>query len=536
MRSAAVNAGEVFLISSSFAPRSLRWAQAAAALVLVWLLAGCAALPPLPPQVPTQALADWSATPLGALPVKTAGDGTELSGFHLLPGGGDSFDIRIELARAAHKTIDAQYYVLRDDPTGRAFLRALRDAAQRGVRVRLLIDDLYTAGEEELLRGFGATPNVEVKLFNPIPARGIGLLSRNLLSLSSASRIGRRMHNKLFIADNAASVSGGRNIADVYFMRQASANFLDLDILAVGPVVRDQSAVFDRFWNGALAYPAGLMIGKPDEPAAARAAFERMTTLEAGSPPVSHAAPSLVDALRTGQRKLTWAPAEVVADDPSKAAGAHKVLPAETALAGSIAAFELARSEVFLISPYFVPGKRGMTVIQRMRDRGVRIVILTNSLAANDEALVFGAYARYRVALLRSGVHISELSPGRAQKRGHFSELGRSTAMLHAKFGIIDRKVLVIGSMNLDPRSADINTEIGLLIDSPELAGELVTALEEDRFESAYRLRLAPDGEKLLWVATEDGVETIVDDEPEVGWMKRFMLFITSPWVPEDLL
>jgi putative cardiolipin synthase len=191
---------------------------------------------------------------------------------------------------------------------------------------------------------------------------------------------------------------------------------------------------------------------------------------------------------------------------------------------------------VFVVSPYFVPGKRGMAVIQRMRERGVRLVVLTNSLAANDEALVFGAYARYRVPLLRSGVEISELSPGRAQKRGHFSELGRSTAMLHAKFGIVDRKVLVIGSMNLDARSADLNTEINLLIDSPELAAKLMKTLDADRFESAYRLRLAADGEKLLWIATEDGVETVLDDEPEAGWMRRFMLFIMSPWGPEDLL
>ncbi|HMC15154.1 MAG TPA: phospholipase D-like domain-containing protein, partial [Albitalea sp.] len=311
--------------------------------------------------------------------------------------------------------------------------------------------------------------------------------------------------------------------------------FLDLDILAIGPIVRDQSAVFDRFWNSAQAYPAGLLIGRPESPAAARAAFERLSSIEAGSPPAPAAAPAFIDALRSGSRPLAWAHAEVLADDPSKAAGAHKVLPAETALAGSIAAFELARSEVFLISPYFVPGKRGMAVVERMRQRGVRLVVITNSLAATDEALVFGAYARYRLPLLRSGVEISELSPDRAQKRGHFSELGRSTAMLHAKFGLIDRKMLVIGSMNLDARSADINTEIGLLIDSPELVGELMKTLDEDRFESAYRLRLAPDG-KLLWVATEDGVETILDDEPEVGLMKRLMLFITSPWVPEDLL
>jgi putative cardiolipin synthase len=211
-------------------------------------------------------------------------------------------------------------------------------------------------------------------------------------------------------------------------------------------------------------------------------------------------------------------------------------LPIETALAGSVAAFESARSELFLISPYFVPGKRGMAVLERMRQRGVRIVVLTNSLAANDEALVFGAYSRYRVPMLRSGVEISELSPGRAQKRGHFTELGRSTAMLHAKFALIDRRVLVIGSMNLDPRSADINTEIGLRIDSPELVAEIMKTLDDDRFESAYRVRLAPDGRKLLWIATEDGVETVLDDEPEVGPWRRFMLFITSPFVPEDLL
>jgi putative cardiolipin synthase len=165
-------------------------------------------------------------------------------------------------------------------------------------------------------------------------------------------------------------------------------------------------------------------------------------------------------------------------------------------------------------------------------------VVLTNSLAATDETLVFGAYARYRIPLLLRGVEISELSPGRAQKRGHFSELGRSSAMLHAKFAIIDRRVVVIGSMNLDPRSADINTEIGLRIDSPELAAQLSKRLDDDRFESAYRLRLhtGPDGPALQWIATEDGVETVLDEEPEAGALRRWLLFISSPWVPEDLL
>jgi phosphatidylserine/phosphatidylglycerophosphate/cardiolipin synthase-like enzyme len=209
---------------------------------------------------------------------------------------------------------------------------------------------------------------------------------------------------------------------------------------------------------------------------------------------------------------------------------------ADTALGESVAIFEAASKEIFVISPYFVPGPRGVAVIDRLRARGVRLVVLTNSLAATDETVVFGAYSKYRLRLLQQGVEINELSPERARRRGHITELGRSNAMLHAKFGIVDRRILVIGSMNLDPRSADINTEVGLRIDSPELAARLIDLLAADRFESAYRLRLAPDGKHIEWVATEDGVETIDDHEPEVSFLRRLEMFLTAPWVPEDLL
>jgi putative cardiolipin synthase len=506
------------------------------ACAAAWLLAGCASLPDQPPRPPSQALQEWASTPLAEQAAKRAPVSADaLSGFHLLVSAADSLSARLELIRRAEKSIDAQYYLIQGDGTGRAFLRALRDAGQRGVRVRLLVDDLYTAGEEPLLRGLCATPNVEVRLFNPLPARGIGIVSRHLLSLTSLKRTSRRMHNKLFIADNAASVSGGRNVSDAYFMRQPLANFVDLDILAVGPVVREQSAVFDRFWNSQEAYDAMLLIGAGAGPVAARDEFERLTSAPADIA-ATPGAPSVIDGVLTGSRTLDWAPARVLADDPIKAEGKGRVKPADTALGESVAIFESASKEIYAISPYFVPGPRGMAVIDRLRARGVRLVVLTNSLAATDETVVFGAYAKYRLRLLQEGVEINELSPERARRRGHITELGRSNAMLHAKFGIVDRRILVIGSMNLDPRSADINTEVGLRIDSPELAFRLVDLLAADRFESAYRLRLTPDGKHIEWVATEDGTETIYDHEPEVSFLRRLEMFLIAPWIPEDLL
>ena len=317
------------LTASGWARRSLALLACAAA----WLLAGCASLPDQPPRPPSQALQEWASTPLAEQAAKRAPVGADtLSGFHLLVSAADSLSARLELIRRAEKSIDAQYYLIQGDATGRAFLRALRDAGQRGVRVRLLIDDLYTAGEEPLLRGLCATPNVEVRLFNPLPARGIGIVSRHLLSLTSLKRTSRRMHNKLFIADNAASVSGGRNVADAYFMRQPLANFVDLDILAVGPAVREQSEVFDRFWNSQEAYDAMLLIGAGAGPAAARDEFERLTSAPAEIAATS-GAPSVIDGVFSGSRTLDWAPARILADDPVKAEGKGRVKPADTLVA-----------------------------------------------------------------------------------------------------------------------------------------------------------------------------------------------------------
>ena len=500
------------------------------------LLTGCASLPDPPPRHESKALQDWASTALARqVALKTPAEAPDFSGFHLLPGAADSLSARIELIQRAQKTIDAQYYVIQGDATGHAFLRALRDAGERGVRVRLLVDDLYTAGEEPLLRGLAATPNVEVRLFNPIPARGIGFVSRQLLSLSSVKRTSRRMHNKLFIADNAVSVSGGRNVADAYFMRRPLTNFVDLDILAVGPAVREQSAVFDRFWNSEHVYDAVALVGEGPGAVEARSRFERLTAPNEDGSSAPGAA-GVIDGVLHGARPLDWAPAQVIADDPVKAAGPGRVKLEDTAVGVSVATFESARKEIFLVSPYFVPGERGMTVIARTRERGVRLVVLTNSLAATDESVVFGAYAKYRLRLLKMGVELGELSPERARRRGHITELGRSNAMLHAKFGIVDQRILVIGSMNLDPRSADINTEVGLRIDSHALAARLLGLLAADRFESAYRLRVAADGRGIEWVATEDGVESIYTSEPEVSLWRRLGLFLSAPWIPEDLL
>jgi len=278
------------------------------------------------------------------------------------------------------------------------------------------------------------------------------------------------------------------------------------------------------------------LIGAGPGSVEARARFERLTAPQDDGLPAQSAGASVVDAVMCGARPLDWAPAQVIADDPAKAAGPGRVKPEDTALGASVAIFESAQKEISLVSPYFVPGERGMAVIGRTRERGVRIVVLTNSFAATDEAPVFGAYSKYRLRLLRMGVEINELSPERARRRGHIRELGRSNAMLHAKFGIVDRRILVIGSMNLDPRSADINTEIGLRIDSPALASRLIELLTADRFESAYRLRLAAHGEGIEWVATEDGAETVYTNEPEVSIWRRLSLILSTPWIPEDLL
>ena len=514
----------------------MNFARILAGLSVAWL-AGCAALPARQPPAQSHAFTEVGDTRIArAVAASTPADaGVALTGIRLLPEASFSLDARIALARSAQKSLDVQYYLLARDEVGLLLLRELRGAAERGVRVRLIVDDLYNGGEDELFTAFAAHPKIEVRVFNPLPARDGGLLTRLAFSLHEFTRINHRMHNKLFIADNSASISGGRNIAQDYFMRAADANFIDMDVLATGAAVREQSASFDRYWNSEQVYPIAQVAR-----AAAALPFAQLAGPSAPDPLPRERdvlnRTSLSRQLDEGRMDLIWTQARVFADDPAKIGRSEF----ESRFAGSVTQRTLevigaAQSRVVIISPYFIPGEIGMGVIKASGDKGVVTVVLTNSLGATDEPLVYAGYARYRKAMLEQGVIIHEFGPTLSKESRQYGSFGSSTSRLHAKMAVIDGRWMFIGSMNLDGRSASLNTEIGLLIDGAALKADF-DQLSTDRFTSAYLLRLGPSG-KVQWVQQDDqGRQTVHDDEPDASWFVAFKNWVLSPFVREELL
>jgi putative cardiolipin synthase len=520
------------------------------AVLMTATLAACASLPGGVQRPYSAARDDVSTTALAAIDAaSTPADARELSGFRLLPAGDQAFDARIALARRAETTLDVQYYQIAADGAGLQFLRALRDAAARGVRVRVLVDDLYAAGEDALLAGLAEHPNVEVRLFNPLPMRSGGFGTRVVFSLHQFSRINRRMHNKLFIADNTYAVTGGRNIADAYFGRSEPANFIDMDVLASGPVVRELSAVFDGYWNDEHAYPVQGLAGARFDAEAARAAFDAkvadLAEPAAGTARDSLGQTALEAQLAAGRVEQHRARARVLADRPGKVETATNSAGSTTPDAedGTVAGATLdligsARSEVIVASPYFVPGERGLETIRAAVERDVQVLVMTNSLSTTDEPLVHYGYSRHRGELLKMGVALYELMPTDTNRHAESTlESHGSLGRLHAKLAVVDARWLFIGSMNMDRRSARWNTEMGLVIDSPELADEVRTLLQRERLPGSYRLRIAAgDPQRIEWIASPGNADVVYAKEPALTPGRRLRLRITSSFVSEEML
>jgi putative cardiolipin synthase len=506
------------------------------------LSTGCAGLPQGVERPPTTVLADVAGTRLAQIARSSAtGEDAALSGFRLLPDGDHALDARIALARRAQVSLDVQYYLIAPDEVGRRFLHELHDAAARGVRVRLLVDDLYAGGTDMVLADLAAQPHVEVRLFNPLPARSGTPGQRVLLSLHQFERINRRMHNKLFIADATLAVVGGRNIADDYFKCGEPSNFIDMDLLASGPVVGELSTLFDRFWNSDQAYPVRALAPEPVATDVARLRFASATRDLGANLPVRaldrYGRTSVTAQLDAGRLEQIFAPARLFADGPDKASTTGGAPGADAAaLEGALQAMRAARSEVLIATPYLVPGPRGLAMVQRAREKHIRVVMMTNALAATDEPLVHRGYARYRAELVRMGVELHELSPTLGRNAAAHGESGSSLGRLHAKLAVIDRRQVLVGSMNMDRRSMRSNTELGLLIDSPALVAEVALTLQRDRDTSTWRLRPRAEAAGIEWVAREAGREVVRHEEPDAGWAFRFRLRLMSLFVAEELL
>lgn len=466
----------------------------------------------------------------------------DLSGFLPLLDGLDALASRIAITRAAEKSIDVQYYIWRGDITGKVLAGELLSAADRGVRVRLLLDDLQISEHDQTLRILDSHPSIEVRMFNPTAQRSF----KGLELMSRFSMINRRMHNKCYIADNQFAIIGGRNIGDEYFSAAADVNFSDFDVLTLGPVVPKISNIFDSYWNSQLAIPISALYYDEELDDGAleqlRKRFAEFST-EVNKTPYAQAVKDseIVNQLRDLQHKknpIFWANARVVADSPDKFLQYDEVESVHLAPQLN-SLMESLDSELLIVSPYFIPGNELTAELAKLAQNGVKVIIITNSLSSNDVGIVHTAYAKYREPLLRSGVEIYEFKPTAPRKKKFKIKLpGSSRASLHAKVFVFNRKTIFVGSMNLDSRSLLLNSELGVVIDSSEFATQFAHSVVADLPSFSYRLFLAKeDGEEIIhWESVDNTGTKIYTSEPEVSIWRRMGLWFMSIFTPEYLL
>ena len=373
-------------------------------------------------------------------------------------------------------------------------------------------------GRDAILAALDAHPNIEIRLFNPFAQRG----ARGLELLTSFARVNHRMHNKLLVMDNTLAIVGGRNIGDHYFGVHTEANFRDLDVAAAGPVVRETSAVFDHFFNGDWAVPISALVDRPyteTDLREARATLRERIAADHYPYPINQDSAELKSVLEREIDKLIWAPGRIVWDDPAEIAATGDTTRLLEGLHRRLGRLD---TELLIESPYFVPRERGIGRMKALHDQGVRVRVLTNSLASNDVLAAHAGYADRRKQVLDSGVELYELRADAGVIKKRLAFFGAKAA-LHAKVIVFDRKDVFIGSYNLDPRSADINTEAGLYVESPALAAQVVAWMDEGvRPENSYRVLLDKDG-KLTWVTRDDGQEVVYHHDPESNAWQRFM-------------
>ena len=512
--------------------------KGAVSALLIAMVCGCTAFPPQDNRPHSRALqpAVTGNTRLGQATEQQALLHPQKSGVLMLAEGREAFASRMLLAEAAERSLDVQVYIWHADLTGTLLMQAMRAAADRGVRVRLLLDDNTTAGMDEQLAALDSHPNIEVRLFNPFVQR----TWRWLGYLTDFSRLNRRMHNKTMTADNRASIVGGRNIGDEYFGAGQEVSFVDMDVLATGAVVPQVSSDFDRYWASASAYPVASLL-----PPAPQQALDRMTETADAWARSPSAAPyvtalqqsTFIKQLVAGELALEWTTVRLVSDDPAKGLGQAK---SETLVPQRLREV-LGRptQELLLVSPYFVPTDSGTRALTDLREQGIQVSVLTNSLAATDVPAVHAGYAKRRAALLRGGVQLFELKPDGMAPRsspGDRGLMGSSGASLHAKTFAMDGQRVFVGSFNLDPRSAALNTESGFVIDSAPMAAQIATAFAEQLPKRSYVLRLDSQGQ-VEWLnpSSSDESTKLLHHEPQTPLWKRAMVRVLA-WLPIEWL
>jgi putative cardiolipin synthase len=541
-------------------------------LLLLVLLNGCATIPYDYPRPVSSALYRPEGTSMGKKIQAQAVNHPGASGFYLLPTGIDAFATRARLIDRAEKTLDLQYYIFQDDLTGKFLFDRLIAAAERGVRVRLLLDDWRLTKETDRLLAMMQThPNIEVRLFNPFGTHRSTFLARPLKMAFGPQRLRGRMHNKAFIADNSVAIVGGRNIGDEYFGASTDANFYDIDIIILGPITREVSAGFDDYWNCVLSVPIkALMSRRPtaDDLEGARRDLETQgECLKKSTYWLKVQESDLLKRIDAGTVPIVWGQAEVLSDDPLKCVNPDDPQRSAKMTRKLKGILEEARSEVLMVSPYLVPGEAGVQLFKQLRGRDLTIKIITNSFASTDAPLAQIGYMRYRNDLLRMGVELYEIKPtlvqlqhdqGRSQLGGDFLRLcnsliqrsaslvqlggsslqfgGSSRGALHAKTFILDRQTVFVGSFNFDPRSMRLDTQNGIVIRSPQLATQAAWLFAQGIAPArTCRVTLLGDDD-MVWVTEEEGKEVRYYQEPMGRFWPRLSLRCLFWLTPESML
>jgi putative cardiolipin synthase len=500
-------------------------------VALLFFLHGCASLPDDLEQVPSHGWRYPEQTMLGAFVAETAPSDLSLSGVELLADAGEAFNTRFAIASFAQETLDMQYYLWKGDLVGQLLLWRALEAADRGVRVRFLIDDIYHSGRDESYASLDAHPNFEVRIFNPMANRGI---ARNLNFLINKRELNHRMHNKIFLADNAVGVLGGRNIGNDYFGVDTNANFFDLDVLTVGVGAVQAGAAFDEYWNSQKAVPISILHDREYTSAEIEAGRERLrqSLIKMDVLPfvLSLEKDETLEKLKLWREKLIWTQAHVVVDPLERFEG-----QGQSAIIDFMAdKIESIDQEFIAESAYLIPSPEGIENMAQLVDRGVRVRLLTNSLMSNNHLTAHSGYMKYRKRLLKAGVELHELRAD-ATLREHFKanqDDEEVPAGIHTKSFVIDGQQALIGSFNFDPRSRDLNSEIGLVVNGKEFAEQVLFEMNRD-FDPAnsYRLFLNEKG-KLRWeLKSPDGSSIIYTRDPGASIWKRAGARILS-WLP----
>jgi len=497
-------------------------------LVVTFLLlsGGCASLPENNNRQASYAMTDTDDSTFGQLSAKriqTEGQGQD--GFLLLKSGLDAFVARAVLTHHAERSIDLQYYLYHRDLVGRLFLDLLVKAAERGVRVRMLIDDMDLDGTDAGMIALDSHPNIQMRVFNPFD-RKVGRMPQFVTGFGSVTR---RMHNKSFTVDNQVTIVGGRNIGNEYFDADPTLEFADLDVMAIGGVVKDVSHSFDLYWNSELSYPVKTLIEERPSEEDIKAMYTSLTEYAEQQQDSDYLKAlqnsGLANKMRAKEVEYIYGNAVVVYDLPEKISSERDAteLHLMTQLEPH---FESIKEELIIFSPYFVPGKEGVEFFKSLTEKGVRVKILTNSLASNDVSVVHAGYSKYRKGLLRAGVELYEMDKKltRKQRKEKKGVGGSSKASLHAKSFVLDREKVFIGSLNLDPRSFYENSEIGVVIESPEMAAGMAEKFDQGIEKNSFRLELVTDeedNEYILWHGYEDGEKVTFEVDPYTSIWRR---------------